>query len=255
MEGEQNGAGARHGGRRMWGWCGVIKHGNRAAQTGNDLLHSGEREVLVVLKIQFAAPGIEQLGGGCSRQDLRLEIGYCGLSDAMEQPTKDFRLAIEETLDGGETFVGLAFHHVTGKSPRSTCKAQNGNLRTDGFHDPPDGFGQKARVFLRVKYLEPVDIRLGAHGIRYNWSGIADFQLKAHRFGWNQNVRENDDGVHTQPAKGLDGDFDGKLGRLASLKECMLCADFAVLGEIPACLAHHPHGNSGKDLPAAGAKE
>src|SRR6266704_433200 len=140
--------------------------------------------------------------------------------------------------------------YLTLRKTRASCPKPS-----DGFHDPPDGFGQEARVFLRVKYLEPVDIRLGAHGIRHNWAGIADFQLKAHRFGWNQNVRENDDGINTKPPKGLDGNFDGKLGRLANLKECMLCADFAVLGEIPARLAHHPHGNSGKDLPAAGAKE
>src|SRR6266704_1280539 len=233
----------------------VINHRYCAAETRNDLLHSGEREVLVVLQIQFAAPGIKQLHGGCPRRDLRLEIEDRGLSDAMKQPAEDFRLAIEETLDGGETFVGLAFHYVTGESPRSTCKAQNGNLRTDGFHDPPDGFGQEARVFLRVKYLEPVDIRLGAHGIWQVWAGIAEFQLQAHGFSEDQDVRENDNGVHAKPPKGLDGNFDGKLGRLANLKECVLCANLAVLGEIPACLAHHPHGNAGKDLTAAGAKE
>ncbi|HEX9344797.1 MAG TPA: hypothetical protein VF900_02675, partial [Candidatus Acidoferrum sp.] len=66
---------------------------------------------------------------------------------------------------------------------------------------------------------------------------------------------ENDHRINPKPAKGLDGDFDRKLRRLANLKECVLCADFAVFREIPARLAHHPHRNSRKDFPAAGAKE
>src|SRR5260370_18332728 len=112
--------------------------------------------------MKFADTGLKQVHGGCPRRDLRLEIGDRGLSDAMEQPAEDFRLAIEETLGGRETFVGLAFHHVTGKSPRSTCKAQDGNFRTDGFHDPLDGFGPEDSVFLRATFLEPVGCSLPA---------------------------------------------------------------------------------------------
>jgi len=46
------------------------------------------------------------------------------------------------------------------------------------------------------------------------WAGVAEFQLQAHGFGWNQNVRENDHRINPKPAKGLDGDFDRKLGVL-----------------------------------------
>src|SRR4029077_1696375 len=69
------------------------------------------------------------------------------------------------------------------------------------------------------------------------------------------NVGEDDDGVHAKPAKGLDGDFDGELRSLANLKECVLCADFAVFGQIAAGLAHHPHGNAGEDFTATSAEE
>src|SRR6266849_9744609 len=173
----------------------------------------------------------------------------------MEECAEDLWLVVEETLDGGESFLSLAFHHITGKGPRSTGKAQDGNFGTDGFHDTADGFGKKGRFFLWVENLEAVDVQLGAHRIRQVWAGVAEFQLQSHGFSRNQNVRENDDGINAQPAKGLDGNFDGKLGRLANLKECVLGTNFAVFGEIAACLAHHPHGNAGKDLPAAGAKE
>src|SRR5260370_2122464 len=173
----------------------------------------------------------------------------------MEQFAEGFRLMEEETLDRGESFLRFAFDHVTGKSPRSTRKTQNGNFGTDGFHDAPDGFGQEACFGLRVEHLEPVNIRFGTHGIRQVWPGVAEFQLQAHRFGWNQNVRENDYCINAKPAKELDGNFDRELRCLANLKKCVLCTDFAVFGKVAACLAHHPHGNSRKDLAATGAKE
>src|SRR5260370_171492 len=160
-----------------------------------------------------------------------------------------------ETLDRGKSFLGFAFHHVAGKCPRSTRKTQNGNVRTDGFHNAPNGFGQEARFRLRVEHLEPVDIRFGAHGIGQVWPGVAELQLQAHRFGWDQNVRADDHRINATPAKGLDRDFDRELRRLANLKGCMLCADFAVFRKIPARLAHHPDGNSRKNLAATGAKE
>src|SRR2546430_1741354 len=110
--------GARHGGEQMLCRFGVINHGDRAAEARDDLLDGGEREVFVVLQIQFAAPGIEQLDCRCPCRDLRLQIGNRCLSDAMEQLAEGFRLVVEETLYGGESFLGLAFHHVAGKSPR-----------------------------------------------------------------------------------------------------------------------------------------
>src|SRR5437016_3290708 len=173
----------------------------------------------------------------------------------MEEIAKGSWLVEEETLYCSKSFLGLAFHHITSKSPWGTRKTQNGNLGTDGFHDAADGFWQEASIHLGVENLEPVDIRLGTHRIRQAWPGVAEFQLQAHGFGGDQNVRENDDGINAKPAKGLDRDFDRKLRRLANLKECVLCADFAVFGKVAARLAHHPDGNSRKDVPSAGAKK
>src|ERR1700674_550731 len=121
-------AGVRHGWEQMLRRLCVINHGDRAAEARDDLLDGGEREVFVVLQIQFAAPGIKQLDSRCPCRDLRLQIRKGCLSDAMEQLVEGFRFMVEETLDCGETLLGLAFHHVAGKSPRSTRKAQNRNL-------------------------------------------------------------------------------------------------------------------------------
>src|SRR5260370_14467538 len=126
----------------------------------------------------------------------------------MEQLAEELRLVVEETLDRRESFLGFAFHHVAGKCPRSARKTQNGNLRTDGFDDAPDGFGQEARFRLRVEYLEPVDIRLGAHRTWQGWAGVAEFQLQAQCFGGDQDIRENDYCINAKAAKGPAGNFD-----------------------------------------------
>src|SRR5947207_852268 len=134
-------AGAGHGWEQMLRRFCVINHGDRAAEARDDLLDGRESEVLVVLQIQFATPGIEQLDCRCPCRDLRLQIGYRCLSDAMQQLAEGFGLVVEETFYRGESFLGLAFHHVTGKSPRGPRKTQNGNLWTDGFRGIPEGTG------------------------------------------------------------------------------------------------------------------
>src|SRR5713226_10312613 len=103
----------------------IINHGDRAAKARDDLLDGGEREIFIVLQIQLAAPSIKQLYGSCPGRDLRIEIGNRCLRDTMEKLAEGFGLMVEKTLDRGETFLSLAFHHVTGKSPRRTRKTQN----------------------------------------------------------------------------------------------------------------------------------
>src|SRR2546429_4697194 len=103
-------AGAGHGWEQMLRRFGVINHGDRAAEARDDLLDGRESEVLVVLQIQFATPGIEQLDCRCPCRDLRLQIGYRCLSDAMQQLAEGFGLVVEETFYRGASFLGLAFH-------------------------------------------------------------------------------------------------------------------------------------------------
>ena len=71
----------------------------------------------------------------------------------MKERAEDFRFVVEKALDGGKSFLGFAFDHIAGKSPRSACKTENGNLRTDGLDDATDSFGQEAGVCLRVEHL------------------------------------------------------------------------------------------------------
>jgi len=195
------------------------------------------------------------LNGRRAGGDLRFEIGNGGLSDAVKQTAEGRRLAVEKALYGCETFLGSAFNHVAGQSPRSGGKAEHRDVRTSRANDSADGFGEEASLLLRVEEAKRFDVLLGADRLGEVWSRVAEFQRKAHGFGRNENVGENDDGVHVEAAEGLKGDFGGEIGGFANLEKSVLGADLAVFGKIAAGLAHHPDRNARDGFSAAGTEE
>ena len=96
---------------------GVINNRNFRAQAGNDFFHRGNYEFLVIVKIEFATPGVEQLHRADSRGDLGLQVQNGGLGYFVQQFAEHFRLAIKKVLYRGESFLGATFDHVTGQSP------------------------------------------------------------------------------------------------------------------------------------------
>jgi hypothetical protein len=71
----------------------------------------------------------------------------------MQKIAKCFRIFIKEALNGGEAFLGLAFHHVAGQSPGSRRETQNRNFRADGLYDSPDSFEEKASFQVGIEKL------------------------------------------------------------------------------------------------------
>ena len=56
-------------------------------------------------------------------------------------------------------------------------------------------------------------------------------------------------------AKGLQRDFGCEVGSLANFQEWAMGANFAVLREVTAGLAHHPYGDAGESFAMAGAEK
>src|ERR1700682_1088776 len=129
----------------MVGSLRVVNDRHGVAKAGNEFLDRGKCESVIVVKVQLTTPSVKQLHGGSTGSDLGFEIGNRGLCDAVEQITEGLWFAVEKTLDGGKTFLGFAFHHITGERPRRGGKAQYRYFRAGGFHDAANGFRQKAR--------------------------------------------------------------------------------------------------------------
>src|SRR5262249_34996040 len=70
-----------------------------------------------------------------------------------------------------------------------------------------------------------------------------------------QDVRENDDGIHAEASKRLQGNLDCEVGRFADLEKRVLGAKLAILRQVAASLAHHPDRDARQGCTAASAKE
>jgi hypothetical protein len=77
----------------------------------------------------------------------------------------------------------------------------------------------------------------------------------AERLQDEQDVGEDDGGVHLEDADGRDRDLGGRLRALAELQEAELGADRPVLRHVAARLSHEPHGRERDGLATAGREE
>ena len=70
-----------------------------------------------------------------------------------------------------------------------------------------------------------------------------------------QDVGEENRGVHAQPLDGLEGHLRGELGVVAQLEQRVLLPQGAVLRQVPPCLTHEPHRRDVAGLRAARLQE
>lgn len=173
----------------------------------------------------------------------------------MEQFPEDLRFVVEEAFDRGKTFFGAALDHVAGEGPGGSGKAQDGNVGPNVIYGATQGFHQEAGFFLGIK-----DVEFFYIGFRSNWlrkirTCVLEFEGEAHGFGRNQDIGEDNDGIDAETAEGLKGHFDGQFGSLTYLQKRVLSADFAILGEVAASLAHHPNREAGDRLAATGPQK
>lgn len=83
IDAEDVGAGFDHRREKVVRSLGVINDGNGVAEAGDHFLDGRENKFGVILKIEFAAPGIKELDSGHTGANLPLEIGNGGLGDAV----------------------------------------------------------------------------------------------------------------------------------------------------------------------------
>lgn len=236
------------------GLC-VINHGDGVAEARDDLLNGGQNEFGVVVEIEFTAPGVEELDGSDTSGDLAFEIENCSFGDFLQEFAKDFGLGVEKIFYGGEAFLGAAFDHVTGESPGRSGKTENGNVRASIANGAAKRLHQKAGFDFGIEDAKFFYISFGANGFGKIGAFVFKLESKAHGFGGDEDVREDDDGIDAESAKRLDGDFERQIGGLADLEEGMLGANFAVFGKVAAGLAHHPDGEARNGFAAASAEE
>ena len=84
---------------------------------------------------------------------------------------------------------------------------------------------------------------------------VGQFKRQTHRPSRNQDVGEDDDGVHAQNAIWLQRNFDGQFRGPADFQEIMLRANGAIFGQVTPGLTHDPYRHALDRFAAAGAQE
>src|SRR5690606_25451375 len=102
---------------------------------------------------------------------------------------------------------------------------------------------------------ELVDGVGGAQGVGEVRPPVAELELHPHGLHGDQDVREDDGGIHAQALDRLHRHLGGEVGVLAQVEEGERLTDRPVLGEVAAGLAHDPDGRGVGGLSARGAKQ
>src|SRR5699024_3223525 len=97
------------------------------------------------------------------------------------------------------------------------------------------------------------DIGGGAHGVVQDGSAARhDVDVDAGEFERDDDVGEEDGGVHAVAAHRLQGDLGDHVRVEAGLQHAGALAQLPVFGQGAACLAHEPDGNGGRAFTAVG---
>ena len=91
-----------------------------------------------------------------------------------------------------------------------------------------------------------------AHRIIDNGAFTCDkAELESHRLDREQQVGEDDGGVHVQDLDRLQGHGGRQVWPLAHFQHAVLGTDLAILFQVPAGLTHEPDGSDVRRPPAA----
>ncbi|MNQ89873.1 hypothetical protein D3C85_1051950 [compost metagenome] len=109
-----------------------------ADQAVDDLLHIGQRELLIGRRRQVAAPGIENLHGLGAGADLSVEVADHRLRQLVEQRVHGLRVVVEHGLGLAEILRRAALDHIGGQGPGAAGEADQRHpavqLAADGAH-------------------------------------------------------------------------------------------------------------------------
>jgi hypothetical protein len=107
-----------------------------------------------------------------------------------------------------------------------------------------------------LEIAQALDVGGVAHaGREARTLAFLEAHVDAHRLAGHEDVGEDHGGVHAEAPDRLAGDFGGGGGRAHHREEVLLLAHRAVLGQVAACLAHHPRRRHVERLSLAGGEE
>ena len=201
-----------------------------------------QRKRAELVGAQGTGPRFEQLHDLRSGRDLRHQVLTHRVGDLAEQGVRHLGVFVQHALGDRELLRAFAFDHVGRERPRRASEPDEGHFAVDLATGQLQGVEHVRKMLLRIHGVQLVQILERAErGGELRADAFIEREVHAHGFGDDQNVAEDDRGIHANEVQRLQRDFHGQLRRAAHRQEVRLRTNRAILRQIPSCLAHHPH--------------
>ena len=177
-------------------------------------------EFPIVARVQGADPRIEELDGIHAGFDLGDEVFGDHVGQKLAEAVPGRRIPIHQRLGPREVARMAAFDGVR-------CQREGRSSETNQRYPPrklalhlPDRVQHVRERFTRLEAADTVDVLLAPNRILDRRSlAVDEVEVDAHGLERQQQIGEENGGVHVDSADRLERDFRGEIGRAAQVEQ------------------------------------
>ena len=183
-----------------------------------------------------------------SRLHLGREVVRDHVGQEPGQPVPGLGLPVHQPLGEGELGRGAALDRVGGEGERSPREADERYLEL--APQQPDRLQHHRQLLARLEAPQRLDVRRRAHGL-LDAGALAGHEVEGDAEGGQgqQQIAEDDGGVHPQGLHGLERHLHRQLRGAAELEQAVLLAEGPVLRHVASRLAHEPDRHTVRRFP------
>ena len=216
----------------------------------------GQAELLECAVGQHAAPAVKHHHGLGTSLNLRVQVERHGVGVDGQDAVHQVGSAVHQAFDQTVVVRAAALHHVASQRPGAARETNQGHAAVQGFANT----GDRIKHILQLVHVWHRQRRhsgfIPHHFFKLGAFALCEGQAQTHGVWNGQDVGEQNGRVQRIAVQRLQGDFGGVVHIGGQAHEAArLGAGGAVLGQIPACLAHQPNGGVVGGLTQAGFEE
>ena len=220
-----------------------VDRGRPAADDLEDPARVGERELPVVGGTERTDPRVEHLDDIDTGFDLRHQILAHQLRQRAAETMPGVGVPEHQRLGLGERVGVPAFDRVGRKCERRPGEANQRQLAVQLVLDLANGLQHEAQLLARLEAPQGVDVcGRGQRPLETRSLAADEVEGQPQRRQWNQQIREQDGGVHLDAAQRLQRHLGGQVRLAADFQQPVPLSQRPVFGHVPSGLAHEPDG-------------
>ena len=153
------------------------------------------------------------------------------------------RLRVHECFGARVRGGRPAFNRVGGQREGRAPEADERHATCELDAKDPDRFEHVRQRFPRLEATQTIHIAGCANRLRDRRAfPFHEIEIEPHRREGNEQIGEEDRGVHVDDVHGLKRHGDGEFGRTADVEQRVALPQRAIIRHVPSGLAHEPDG-------------